>query len=198
MKKGKIDYNNDIMKMKKQRTHSNPDKPINLKKEDDLYEIVETKKEKIFLLILDNVQDPHNLGACLRSADAAGVDAVIIPKDRSVGMTPTVQHIAAGAAENIPLITVTNLARTLGELKKMGVWLVGTAEEADQIIYDIDLNCPVAIVMGAEGKGLRRLTRENCDFLAKLPMSGTVECLNVSVATGICLFEVVRQRNLKK
>ena len=157
--------------MKKQRTHSNPDKPINLKNENDLYEIVETKKEKIFLLILDNVQDPHNLGACLRSADAAGVDAVIIPKDRSVGMTPTVQHIAAGAAENIPLITVTNLARTLGELKKMGVWLVGTADEANQLIYDIDLNCPVAIVMGAEGKGLRRLTRENCDFLAKLPMN---------------------------
>lgn len=183
--------------MKKQRTHSNPEKPISLKSEDDLFEIIENNKGSLFLLILDNVQDPHNLGACLRSADAAGVHAVVIPKDRSVGMTDTVRHVAAGAAENIPLITVTNLARTLGELKKMGVWLVGTADDAEQYIYHIDLNCPVAIVMGAEGKGLRRLTREHCDFLARLPMNGTVECLNVSVATGICLFEVVRQRKFK-
>jgi len=183
--------------MKNQRTHSHTDKPINIKNEDDLFEIINYQKEKVFLLILDNVQDPHNLGACLRSADAAGVHAVVIPKDRSVGMTDTVRHIAAGAAENIPLITVTNLARTLEELKKMGIWLVGTADDAEKDLYHIDLNCPVAIVMGAEGKGLRRLTRENCDFLAKLPMSGTVECLNVSVAAGICLFEVVRQRHFK-
>jgi 23S rRNA (guanosine2251-2'-O)-methyltransferase len=113
-------------------------------------------------------------------------------------MTDTVRHIAAGAAENIPLITVTNLARTLEELKKMGVWLVGTTDDAEKYLYYIDLNCPVAIVMGAEGKGLRRLTRENCDFLARLPMSGTVECLNVSVAAGICLFEVVRQRHFRQ
>ncbi len=184
--------------MKKQRTHSNPEKPITLKNEDDLFEIVESNKDKTFLLILDNVQDPHNLGACLRSADAAGVHAVVIPKDRSVGMTDTVRHIAAGAAENIPLITVTNLARTLEALKKMGIWLVGTADEAEQLIYDIDLNGPIAIVMGAEGKGLRRLTRENCDFLGKLPMNGSVDCLNVSVATGICLFEVIRQRNYSR
>lgn len=183
--------------MKKQRTHSDPEKPISIKNEDDLYEIIEKQKDKVFLLILDNVQDPHNLGACLRSADASGVHAVVIPKDRSVGMTDTVRHVAAGAAENIPLITVTNLARTLDELKKMGIWLVGTADEAQQVIYEVDLRGPIAIVMGAEGKGLRRLTRESCDFLAKLPMYGTVECLNVSVATGICLFEVVRQRNYK-
>ena len=183
--------------MKKQRTHSSPDKSIHIKNEDDLYEIVEANKENIFLLILDNVQDPHNLGACLRSADAAGVHAVIIPKDRSVGMTDTVRHIASGAAENIPLITVTNLARTLDELKKLGIWLVGTSDDAEKVLYEIDLDCPVAIVMGAEGKGLRRLTKESCDFLAKLPMSGTVECLNVSVAAGISLFEVVRQRYYK-
>lgn len=150
--------------------------------------------EPAFLLVLDGVQDPHNLGACLRTADAAGVHAVIAPKDRACGITPVVRKVAAGAAETVPFFAVTNLARTLKDLKDRGVWLAGTAGEAEQAIYDLDLTGPLAIVMGAEGEGLRRLTRESCDWLAKLPMSGHVESLNVSVATGICLFEALRQR----
>jgi 23S rRNA (guanosine2251-2'-O)-methyltransferase len=149
------------------------------------------------LLILDGVTDPHNLGACLRSADAAGVDAVIAPRDRATGLTPVVRKVASGAAEAIPFIQVTNLARTLKTLQEMGVWIVGAAGEADTIIYQQDLSGPIALAMGAEGSGLRRLTREYCDFLVKLPMAGSVSSLNVSVATGICLFEVVRQRRAK-
>jgi 23S rRNA (guanosine2251-2'-O)-methyltransferase len=149
------------------------------------------------LLILDGVTDPHNLGACLRSADAAGVDAVIAPRDRATGLTPVVRKVASGAAEAIPFIQVTNLARTLKTLQEMGVWIVGAAGEADTIIYEQDLSGPIALAMGAEGSGLRRLTREYCDFLVKLPMAGSVSSLNVSVATGICLFEVVRQRRAK-
>lgn len=147
-----------------------------------------------FLLVLDGVQDPHNLGACLRSADAAGVHGVIVPKDRAVGLTATVRKVASGAAETVPLVTVTNLARALGQLQEAGVWVVGLAGEADQSLYDLDLTGPLALVLGAEGKGLRRLTRERCDFLARLPMAGTVESLNVSVAAGVALFEAVRQR----
>ena len=147
-----------------------------------------------FLLVLDGVTDPHNLGACLRSADAAGVDAVIAPKDRSVGITPTVSKVACGAAESVPFVVVTNLARTLKELQQRGVWVVGTAGEAQQMVYDADLKGPLALVMGAEEKGMRRLTREHCDALVKLPMAGAVSSLNVSVATGVCLFEAVRQR----
>jgi 23S rRNA (guanosine2251-2'-O)-methyltransferase len=153
------------------------------------------KKDNVFLLILDGIQDPHNLGACMRSADAAGVDAVIVPKDRAVGITSTVRKVACGAAESIPFIQVTNLARTLKELKDEFVWVIGAAGEAEANIYDIKLKGKLAIVMGAEEKGLRRLTREGCDQLVKLPMAGQVESLNVSVATGICLFEAVRQRN---
>jgi len=149
------------------------------------------------LLILDGVTDPHNLGACLRSADAAGVDAVIAPRDRATGLTPVVRKVASGAAEAIPFIQVTNLARTLKTLQEMGVWIVGAAGEADTLIYEQDLSGPIALAMGAEGSGLRRLTREYCDFLVKLPMAGSVSSLNVSVATGICLFEVVRQRRAK-
>jgi 23S rRNA (guanosine2251-2'-O)-methyltransferase len=149
------------------------------------------------LLILDGVTDPHNLGACLRSADSAGVDAVIAPRDRATGLTPVVRKVASGAAEAIPFIQVTNLARTLKTLQEMGVWIVGAAGEADTIIYEQDLSGPIALAMGAEGSGLRRLTREYCDFLVKLPMAGSVSSLNVSVATGICLFEVVRQRRAK-
>ena len=151
-------------------------------------------RDNCLLLILDGVQDPHNLGACLRSADAAGVDAVIAPKDRAVGLTPVVRKVACGAAESVPFIQVTNLARTLSQLREEGIWVVGTAGEAESLIYDIDLKGKLALVMGAEEKGLRRLTRENCDHLIKLPMAGQVESLNVSVATGICLFEAVRQR----
>ena len=147
-----------------------------------------------FLLILDGVTDPHNLGACLRSADAAGVHAIIIPKDNSASLTPVVRKVACGAAESVPLIHVTNLARTMRALQEKGIWIYGTAGEATQNIYDCKLEGGMALAMGAEGKGLRRLTREHCDELIKLPMAGAVSSLNVSVATGICLFEVVRQR----
>jgi 23S rRNA (guanosine2251-2'-O)-methyltransferase len=147
-----------------------------------------------FLLILDEVQDPHNLGACLRSANAAGVDAVVITKDRSVGMTPIVRKIAAGAAEITPLITVTNLANTLRQLKKAGVWLYGLDAAATQSIYNTRLTGPLGLVLGAEAKGLRRLTKELCDGLMAIPMAGSVSSLNVSVASGICLFEALRQR----
>ncbi len=147
-----------------------------------------------FLLILDEVQDPHNLGACLRTAEGAGVHAVVTPRDRSVGLTPTVRKVASGAAEMVPLIQVTNLVRTMKWLKQEGVWLIGTAGEAENTLYTIDLKGPLAVVMGSEGKGMRRLTREQCDLLVKLPMAGTVESLNVSVATGVTLYEAVRQR----
>lgn len=165
-----------------------------LRDEHFLWQLLDSCKTPPLLLVLDGITDPHNLGACLRSADAAGVAAVLAPKDRSVGMTPVVRKVACGGAETVPFIAVTNLARTLEELKKRGVWLVGTAGEADQLIYDADLKGPLALVMGAEGDGLRRLTREHCDFLVKLPMAGAVSSLNVSVAAGVCLFEAVRQR----
>ena len=147
-----------------------------------------------FLLILDGVTDPHNLGACLRSAEAAGVSAVIVPKDKSVQLSPTVRKVASGAAEIVPFFSVTNLARTLQALQQRGIWLFGAAGEAEQSLYEADLTGPVGIVLGSEGKGLRRLTRENCDSLVAIPMAGEVSSLNVSVSTGICLFEAVRQR----
>lgn len=146
------------------------------------------------LLVLDGVQDPHNLGACLRSADAAGVDAVICPKDRATGLTPVVMKVAAGAAGRVPLYQVTNLRRTLASLQEAGVWLIGTSDKADQSWTEVDYTSPVAIVMGSEGKGIRRLTAEACDTLVSIPMAGEVSSLNVSVATGVMLFEVVRQR----
>ncbi|MCG7986535.1 MAG: 23S rRNA (guanosine(2251)-2'-O)-methyltransferase RlmB [Candidatus Thiodiazotropha weberae] len=146
------------------------------------------------LLILDGVKDPHNLGACMRTADGAGVNAIVIPKDRSVGLTATVRKVASGAAETVPLIQVTNLARTLKWLKAEGVWLIGTAGEAQQTLYQADLSGPLALIMGGEEKGLRRLTRKNCDLLVKLPMQGSVESLNVSVAAGVSLYEALRQR----
>lgn len=147
-----------------------------------------------FVLILDGVQDPHNLGACLRTANAAGVHCVIAPKDRSVGMTPTVSKVACGAAETLPFIQVTNLVRTIQELKNQGIWIYGAAAEAEQSLYQLDLTGPLALVLGAEQSGLRRLTREHCDGLASIPMQGSVSSLNVSVATGIMLYEAVRQR----
>lgn len=159
-----------------------------------LENLLDNLKEPAFLLVLDEVTDPHNLGACLRSADAAGVHAVITPKDNAATLTPVVRKVASGAAEVIPFIQVTNLARTLAWLKQRGVWLVGTTGEATQSLYEIDLKGAIAIVMGAEGKGMRRLTKESCDYLAYIPMGGTVESLNVSVATGVCLFEALRQR----
>jgi 23S rRNA (guanosine2251-2'-O)-methyltransferase len=151
----------------------------------------------LLLLILDEVQDPHNLGACLRCADAAGVDAVVIPADHSVGLTPVVRKVASGAAETMPLFQVSNLQRALGELQKAGVWVYGAAAEAGTSLFQVDLTGHVAIVMGAEGSGLRRLTRERCDGLFHLPMKGTVSSLNVSVASGISLYEVVRQRDAR-
>lgn len=147
-----------------------------------------------FLLVLDGVQDPHNLGACLRSAAAAGVHFVILPKDRAVGITPVVRRAAAGAAETTKLVFATNLARVLRQLKDAGVWLVGTEDAAQQSIYATDLKGPLALVMGGEGQGMRRLTAEHCDFRVAIPMAGSVGSLNVSVATAVCLFEAVRQR----
>lgn len=161
--------------------------------EKDLADIVAAHAEP-FLLILDGVSDPHNLGACLRSADAAGVHAIVVPKDKSAKLSGIARKVACGAAETVPLVQVTNLARTMRELQEQGVWIVGTAGETETIVFQAKLTGPLAIVMGAEGTGMRRLTREHCDELVKIPMVGTVSSLNVSVATGICLFEVLRQR----
>ena len=146
------------------------------------------------LLVLDGVTDPHNLGACLRVADGAGAHAVVAPKDHAVGLNATVAKVASGAAETVPYLMVTNLARTLNELKERDITVVGTAEDAEQTIYDIDLRGPVALVLGAEGPGMRALTRKTCNLLVRIPMAGAVESLNVSVASGICLFEAMRQR----
>ena len=171
-----------------------PGKVFNENDLDEILALAEKKEVPPFLLILDGVTDPHNLGACLRNADAAGVQAIIVPKDNAARLTATVRKVAVGAAESVPLIQVTNLSRTMKHLQQMGVWIIGTAGETDTCLYDVKLSGPMALVMGAEGKGMRRLTRENCDQLVKLPMSGEVSSLNVSVATGICLFEIVRQR----
>jgi 23S rRNA (guanosine2251-2'-O)-methyltransferase len=146
------------------------------------------------LLILDGITDPHNLGACLRVADGAGAHAVIAPKDRAVGLNATAAKVASGAAETVPYITVTNLARTMRELKERDIWLIGTTEDAEKGLYEADFSGPSALVMGSEGEGMRRLTRETCDVLVSLPMFGSVESLNVSVTSGICLYEARRQR----
>ena len=153
--------------------------------------------KKPLLLILDGVTDPHNLGACMRVADGAGADAIIVPKDRSAQLNTTVSKVASGAAETMPFVAVTNLARAMRELQEAGIWLIGTSEEADKTLYEVDLSGPVAIVMGAEGEGMRRLTKETCDELVSIPMFGGVESLNVSVASGVCLYEAARQRILK-
>jgi len=166
-------------------------------KEADLEQLLDDLTAPAFLLILDGITDPHNLGACLRSADAAGVHAVIAPKDKSAQLNATVRKVACGAAEAVPFISVTNLARTMAWLQQRGVWITGTAGEVENSVYQLDLTGPMALVMGAEGKGMRRLTREHCDQLAFLPMAGSVSSLNVSVATGVCLFEAVRQRQIK-
>ncbi len=169
--------------------------PLKPLQESDLPTLLNNLTTPAFLLILDGITDPHNLGACIRSADAAGVHAIIIPKDKSVGLTATVSKVACGAMESVPVVTVTNLSRTLSLLQKEGIWIYGAAGESDKTIWNIDFKGPIALVLGAEGTGLRRLTREHCDTLFSLPMLGQVESLNVSVATGISLFEVVRQRN---
>lgn len=172
-------------------------KPGRQYQEQDLPDLL-AKVGTPFLLVLDGVTDPHNLGACLRSADAAGVHAVIVPKDRSAQLNATAKKVACGAAESVPLIKVTNLARTLRFLQEENVWIVGTAGEADHTLYQSKLTGPMALVMGAEGEGMRRLTREHCDELISIPMAGTVSSLNVSVATGVCLFEAMRQRIIVK
>ncbi len=162
--------------------------------ESDLAALVESAGREALVLVLDGVTDPHNLGACLRSAEAAGATAVIVTKDKAVGITPIVRRASAGAADRVPFIAATNLARTLRALKEMGVWLVGLAGEGEQDFYRVDLKGPIAVVIGSEGEGLRRLTREQCDYLVRIPMRGSVESLNVSVATGVALFEALRQR----
>jgi len=166
--------------------------------EQDLESLLQNLPNPKFILILDGVQDPHNLGACLRTADAAGVQLVIAPKDKSVGITPTVSKIACGAAETVPFVAVTNLARTLDFLKEQNIWIYGTAGEAEQSLYATKFSGSVALVLGGEESGLRRLTREKCDFLIKIPMHGSVSSLNVSVATGVCLFEARRQISFSK
>ncbi len=163
----------------------------------DVHEVLDTLEDQgqaALLLILDGVTDPHNLGACLRTADAAGVHAVIAPRDRAVGLNQTVQRVACGAAETVPYIMVTNLARTMRDLKERDVWLVGTDDQASEGIHQADARRAMAWVMGAEGEGMRRLTRETCDELVHIPMLGSVESLNVSVASAVCLYETVRQR----
>ena len=166
--------------------------------ENDLAALMERDGSDTLVLVLDGVTDPHNLGACLRSSAAAKVTAVIVPKDRAVGLTPVVRRASAGGADRVPLIAVTNLARTLRELKDAGVWITGLDGETETSIYAVDFKGPVAIVLGSEGEGMRRLTRELCDFVAKIPMPGAMESLNVSVATGVVLFEALRQRSAVK
>lgn len=168
--------------------------PGNLHDEKALADLLGSAGDPPLVLVLDGVQDPHNLGACLRSAEAAGVDFVILPKDGSAGITPVVRRSAAGAAEVLPILVATNLARVLRRLKQEGIWLAGTTDGAEQDLYQADLGGPLALVMGSEGKGMRRLTAELCDFRLRIPMKGRVSSLNVSVATAICLFEINRQR----
>jgi len=163
--------------------------------EADIEIILQQANEPALLLILDGIQDPHNLGACLRTANAMGVHVVIAPKDRAAGITPVVTKVSCGASLLTPFIQVTNLARTLKNLQQQGIWIVGADADSEQMIHEVDCTIPTALVMGAEGKGLRELSKKHCDFLAKIPMTGAVESLNVSVATGMCLYEINRQRN---
>ena len=162
--------------------------------ENSLLDLLTSLPVPALVLVLDGVTDPHNLGACLRTADAAGATAVVAPRDRAAGLTPVVRKVAAGAAETVPFAQVTNLARSLRDMKEAGLWIAGTAEDGEKELFDADLTGPLALVMGSEGKGLRRLTRECCDFRLRLPMRGAVASLNVSVAAGVALYEAVRQR----
>ncbi|MBK4764776.1 MAG: 23S rRNA (guanosine(2251)-2'-O)-methyltransferase RlmB [Pantoea sp. Brub] len=168
----------------------------NYKYDEKFLSLLLKNRNKPFLLILDNITDPHNLGACMRSADAAGVHAIIVPKNRSSSLTATVQKVASGAAENIPLIRVTNLVRTLKLLQEHNILVIGTTIEEEHNIYRKKITLPIALIMGSENKGMRRLTRKNCNEFISIPMLGSVSSLNVSVATGICLFEILRQQNL--
>lgn len=163
--------------------------------EKDLDHLLESIEGVPLVLVLDGVQDPHNLGACLRTAEAVGASLVILPKDRSAGLTPVARRAASGAAETLPILFATNLARVLKRLKEQGVWLAGTTDQAEQSLYEMDLSGPLALVMGSEGKGMRRLTGELCDYQLRIPMQGDVSSLNVSVASAVCLFEIIRQRS---
>ena len=175
--------------------HAQTDSGSRFYDDTDFPELLKDKADSM-ILILDCIQDPHNLGACLRSADAAGCDLVVVPKDKSAPINDTVRRVACGGAESVPIARVINLSRAMDSLKELGYWLVGTADEATKSLYELDLKGKIGIVMGAEGEGMRRLTGEKCDFLARIPLgeSATVPCLNVSVATGVCLFEAMRQR----
>ncbi|MDE2401687.1 MAG: 23S rRNA (guanosine(2251)-2'-O)-methyltransferase RlmB [Burkholderiales bacterium] len=167
----------------------------NIQQTNSLDDLLDSLTEPALLLVLDGITDPHNLGACLRVADGAGVHAVIAPKDHAVGVNATVSKVASGAAEIMPYFMVTNLARTLGELKERNIWVIGTSDDAPRDLYAADMRQPTAIVLGAEGSGMRQLTRKNCDELVSIPMMGAVESLNVSVASGVCLYEARRQRS---
>jgi 23S rRNA (guanosine2251-2'-O)-methyltransferase len=179
------------------KTHANPQASISTLNEEEALEFIESFDGDPFVLLLDQVQDPRNFGACLRSAAGAGVDLVVMPSDRSAGLTEVVRHVAAGAAESLTLARARNLSRFMNQLKEIGIKLVGTSDQAAGSIFDSDLQGPIGLVVGAEGTGIRRLTADNCDLLANIPMSGMMDCLNVSVATGICLFEIRRQRIIK-
>ena len=202
-KRGLISHRTDMQmldKLAKTRQHQGVvaeyETPASLTEDDllDLLASLNNTDSTPLILVLDGVTDPHNLGACLRTAEGAGVQAVIAPKDNAVGLTPAARKVASGAADTVPFIQVTNLARTMEKLKKLGIWFIGTSDKAQGDLYTQDFKTPTAIVMGAEGKGLRRLTEEHCDILISIPMAGQVSSLNVSVATGVCLYEVVRQR----
>ncbi|MDR2863333.1 MAG: 23S rRNA (guanosine(2251)-2'-O)-methyltransferase RlmB [Puniceicoccales bacterium] len=178
--------------------HTDPQRPITKYSEDDLESLLEGLKDPL-ILVLDGLQDPHNLGACLRTADCAGVDLIIITKKHSAPVNETVKRIACGGAENVKILLANNLRNTLDKLKKLGVWIAGTSDhKSSQSLYQANLRGPLALVMGAEGDGIRHLTGVTCDFLLMIPMHGVVPCLNVSVATGVCLFEAVRQRRFAK
>ena len=176
------------------RTHANHQASISTLDEDEALDFINAIDGDPFVLILDQIQDPRNLGACLRSAEGAGVDLVVMPSDRSAGLTEVVRHVAAGAAESLALARARNLSRFMGRLSETGLRLAGTSDQASESVFEADLKGPLGLVVGAEGSGIRRLTADNCDLLVNIPMTGKVDCLNVSVATGICLFEVRRQR----
>lgn len=173
--------------------HANLNVALPRMSEEELYEKI-FEMDSPTVLILDCIEDPHNLGACLRTADAVGALAVVTPKNKAASLTETVRRVASGGAESVPLIQVTNLAQSMNKLKEAGLFLIGTSDQATQDLYDLNLTGPIGIVMGSEGNGLRRLTMDTCDDLVQIPMKGKVPCLNISVATGVCLYEVVRQK----
>ncbi|MDO4817434.1 MAG: 23S rRNA (guanosine(2251)-2'-O)-methyltransferase RlmB [Akkermansia sp.] len=187
--------NKHTAEFESRREHKAAGNVVQTLNENDLDDILKAHPQGLYL-VLDCIQDPHNLGAILRTADGAGVAAVVAPRDKSAGITETVLRVSVGAAEKVPFVQVTNLSRTMKAMKEAGIWFVGTSDHGDRSLYDVDLKGGMALVMGAEGEGMRRLTEENCDFLVRIPMLGSVPCLNVSVATGVCLYEALRQRSI--